>query len=224
MKNLSGMELVAGAQVDGVDISAHDAEVTTKHLPTQAAAAGKLLTSNGSVASWLAPRESIYLSAGGAIPSIVACSAPASFQVGATNKVSMYGLGFATSPDQFADWSFPMPNNWDGGTVTAQFYWTAAAGTVSGTTIFKLAARVFPDSDSLDQAMGTAVGATDTILALDDLHKSPETTAITVAGTAPAGGDWIVFRVQRDTGNDTFAGVAQLLGVKVFYGTDSMTE
>lgn len=44
--------LAVTGNVDGVDVSAHAAEVTTKHLPSQASQAGKFLKTDGSVAAW----------------------------------------------------------------------------------------------------------------------------------------------------------------------------
>lgn len=44
--------ITTSSTVDGIDISAHAADVTTLHLPSQATHSGKFLTTNGSVASW----------------------------------------------------------------------------------------------------------------------------------------------------------------------------
>lgn len=49
---LTNVTFPGSQTVDGVDISAHVADVTTLHLPSQASQSGKFLTTNGSVASW----------------------------------------------------------------------------------------------------------------------------------------------------------------------------
>ncbi|MEI6795238.1 MAG: hypothetical protein WCK39_00085, partial [Methanomassiliicoccales archaeon] len=138
----------------------------------------------------LSERRSIFLSAGGAIPSTAApCDAPAAFAQ-ATNKNAMYGLTFAVTPDEFCDWTLPMPDNWNLGAVTAKFYWTAPAGALSGTVIWEMAGAAYGDDDTLDVALGTAGSATDTIIALNDLHISNLTGDIVVGGT-PAIGDLV---------------------------------
>jgi hypothetical protein len=52
------------------------------------------------------------------------------------------------------------------------------------------------DDDALDQAMGTAQTATDTLTATNDVDISPATSAITLGGTAAAGNP-VIFQVYR---------------------------
>lgn len=108
-----------------------------------------------------------------------------------------------------------MPSDYNGGTVTAVFYWTATTGT--GVVNWAIQGRAYGDDDALDQAQGTAVPVSDTLITANDVHISAATAAITLAGT-PAASEFVQFRVYRDTGaTDTLTGDARLLGVRITF-------
>ena len=130
-----------------------------------------------------------------------------------TNKVNYDTCEFDAATSEFAQFIRVLPNNWSYGTVTARFYWTAASG--SGTVTFQLAGRAFANDDAIDAAMGTAVGATDTLITASDMHVSPATAAITIAGT-PAANVPVIFEVSRDIA-DTLAVDALLIGVEIIF-------
>jgi hypothetical protein len=156
------------------------------------------------------------LPAAGGWPSTTnGCAEPAKNEYG-TNDVDLYEMAFDGGTDEFAQWTIVMPDDWDGSTVVGTFYWTAAAG--SGTVIWYLQGRSFGNDDAIDQSWGTEQIATDTIIATGDMHISPDTPAITLAGT-PAAGEYVQFRAYRDADTDTSTNDASLLGVKVTYGT-----
>lgn len=177
---------------------------------------------------WVAPIKSIYLSAGGGMPSTsTPCVGATTFEQ-ASNYNIMYGLGFVHTSNTYADWVVVMPENYNASTVTAKAYFTIPAGaiTTSNTVIFKIAGRAYGNSETLDAAMGTAVATTYTFTASDtnnDLLISPATSAITIAGT-PAGGELVTIRVYRDTATDTHDSTVQLIGIKLYYTTNSPTE
>jgi hypothetical protein len=134
----------------------------------------------------------------------------------ATNKINTDELLFDAGTDEFAQAMIVMPNNWNAGTVTAKFHWTAS--TSSGDVVWGLQGRAYANDDALDQAMGTAQTATDTLTATNDVDISPATSAITLGGTA-ASGNPVIFQVYRDAdaGGDTLAADARLLGVEISY-------
>jgi hypothetical protein len=133
----------------------------------------------------------------------------------ASNGVDYKSLDFdAGATNEKAQFSFVMPDDWLAGTVTFKAYWTAASG--SGTVIFGLQARASANDDALDAAWGTAVTVTDTLLTASDMHVSPESTAITI-GNTPAAGEWVQFRIYRESNTDTLAVDAKLLGIKLYY-------
>jgi hypothetical protein len=133
-----------------------------------------------------------------------------------TNKINTDELLFDAGTDEFAQAMIVMPSNWNAGTVTAKFIWTASAG--SGDVVWGLQGRAYANDDALDQAMGTAQTATDTLTATNDVDISPATSAITLGGTAAAGNP-VIFQVYRDAdaGGDTLAVDARLLGVEISY-------
>jgi hypothetical protein len=111
-----------------------------------------------------------------------------------------------------------MPSDYNGGTITAVFYWAAPVATADS-VVWGIQARAYNDSDALDAAFGTAQTVTDANnSAIDDVNISAATSAITIAGT-PSAGSYIQFRVYRDgaAGGDTLAATAELLSVRITY-------
>jgi hypothetical protein len=111
----------------------------------------------------------------------------------------------------------PMPSDYNGGTITAVFYW--AAGTASTNSVrWGLAARAYADGDVLDAAFGTQQQVTDANQANDDVNISAATPAITIGGT-PAAGNFVQFRANRNPadGADNLAATAELLAIRITY-------
>lgn len=141
----------------------------------------------------------------------------------AANKVMRRSLDFDSATKEYAQFAVGMPKSWTGGTVSAEFLWTAASG--SGGVIWGLQAVALSDDDSIDQAFGTAQEVGDTLLAAGDVHRSPETAPVLVGG-APAPGDLIVFQVYRHPAGaaDTLGADAQLIGLRLFYSTGAKND
>lgn len=139
-----------------------------------------------------------------------------------TNKQNFKTLDFDQTTQEFACFQVPMPKSWNLGTITFEPIWTAAAGT--GGVVWELEAVAISDDDVLDAAFGTAQSSTDTLIATTDLHRGPESAAITVAGT-PAAGDTVFFRIKRAPANasDTLTADAKLIGIRIFY-TDNAAD
>lgn len=133
-----------------------------------------------------------------------------------TNKINTDELLFDPAAIEYAQAMVVLPNNWNAGTVTARFFWTASTG--SGSVVWALRARSYADDDALDQAMGTAQSVTDTLLTTNDMHISAATSAITIGGTV-ANGNAIIFEAYRDATNasDTLGSDARFLGLQISY-------
>lgn len=159
-------------------------------------------------------KASAFLSAKGGDPRTTAGCGPATKVELSTNKIMRVGLPFDPTTQEYAQFEFAMPAGWNGGQITFIPYWTAASG--SGTVVWGLQARSLDDGEALDQAFGTAVEVTDTLLSANQVHKGPS-GVITPAGT-PAGGELLIFQVYRKQG--TLAVDALLLGIRLEFVTN----
>jgi hypothetical protein len=141
-----------------------------------------------------------------------------------TNKVMIRTLDFDTTTQEFVQFAIQMPKGWDESTLICQFVWSHGTTTVNFGVVWQIAAVAFANDDAIDTAFGTAVTATDTGGTADDIYISPETAAMTVAGT-PGAEEYVVFQVARvpANGSDTMAIDARLHGVKIHY-TDNATD
>jgi hypothetical protein len=140
-----------------------------------------------------------------------------------TNNVMVKTYDFDTTTQEFVQFSIRMPKSWDEGTITYQAAWTAASG--SGGVTWSLAGVSLSDDDPIDTAFGTAVNVQDTFIAADDIHVSPISGAVTIAGT-PTPEDITFFQVSRVTGdgNDTLGVDARLIGITLFVTTDAQDD
>lgn len=134
-----------------------------------------------------------------------------------TSLVNIQSLDFDQTTQEHAQFTISLPRNWNNGTVTAKFYWTAASG--SGTVTWGIQGGAYSNDDALTTALGTAQTVTDTLIAANDLHISDATSAITLAGT-PADADFLAFQIYRDI-SDTLSADAKLLGVVITLTTDA---
>lgn len=146
------------------------------------------------------------------------CASAAPFEIGGT--ATMFSLDFDQTTDENAQFQVVFPRNWNNGTVTATVYWTAVGG--SGTVQWEVSAVAFSNDDPLSGAFGTAVAIDDTLIATNDLHISPTSSAITIGGS-PADADFIMFNIMRDVSDDSLSADAKLLGVRLTITLDAPT-
>lgn len=167
-------------------------------------------------------RTLILTAAGGTPTTTIGCAGPTKIEA-ATNDIDYWALEFDTTTEERAFWNVQMPDNYDGGTVTARFIWTNAGGSSTQTVAFGIKARAYGDDDALDQAYGTEITTSDTWLAQNDVHISAASAAITIAGT-PAGGKYVVFNVGRKVASDDMTGDARLLAIQLEYGISTYSD
>lgn len=134
----------------------------------------------------------------------------------ATGNINTDELLFDTATIEYAQAMVTMPSNYNNGTVTARFYWTASAGTASTTVTWAIRGRAFGDNVALGQTYTTAAqSVTDAYFSANQMHISDATAAVTIDGT-PAANKPIIFEIYRDTA-DSLAADARLLGVEISY-------
>ncbi len=131
-------------------------------------------------------------------------------------------MAFITAADEVVMLQWTPPRNWDEGTVTAIFYWTAFAGV--GNVIWDISGLAIGQGEAINQAFPAATAATaDGFDGTNDhMHLTARTTAHTIGGT-PATSDHVIFRIRRNgaAGGDTHTADANLIGVSLEYSIDA---
>jgi hypothetical protein len=140
-------------------------------------------------------------------------NAPATTGVTAGPLTYVY-LTFPTGSQTNASFTSIMPGTWNGGTLTATFYWSPLAAS-SNTVTWGFDGFCTADGGSENIAYGTAQTVTDTATAAYSTHISAATAATTMGGTK-APGNLCFFQVYRNGG--TMASDAALLAVRITYG------
>ena len=169
-----------------------------------------------------AVRTLVLSAAGGAPTTTAGCAEQAKVELG-TNDVDLWVLDHDATTPESSFWGVVMPDNWNAGTLVAKFYWTAASG--SGGVVWGIKARCHRDDDAMDAAYGTEVETADTLLAANDMHITPASSAVTVGGT-PAAGAFVQIKVTRKTAHasDTLGVDARLIAVKIEYTTNAYSD
>jgi len=163
--------------------------------------------------------KSVYIPAAAMVPRTTNGCGVNSSEL-STNKINFDTCDFDTAvgagSEERAQFLRVLLDNWNPGTVTAKFHWTADGG--SGGVVWSLAGRSLSDDDAIDTAMGTAQQVADTLLAASDMHTTAATPAITIGGTPAVGVPvmWEVCRKNNDA-SDTLAVDARLLGITLTY-------
>ena len=126
------------------------------------------------------------------------------------------------SSDEVATFNVAFPKSWNAGTITARFFWTNSNAN-AGNVVWGIQGLCVVDSGALDTAMGTDVTVQDAnITTAGNLMVSATTGIITLSGASDNGVSFFnVFRDASDTSNDTYASDARLIGVQLFYTTNT---
>jgi len=175
--------------------------------------------------SSIAGRHAIWIPATAMIPRTTNGAAPGTAET-TTNKGMIKSLDFDASTIEYAQAVVRMPKSWDRGAITAVFAWSHAATTVNFKVSWGVQAVALSDGDAIDAAFGTAIYANDTGGTTDTTYISPETAAVTIAGS-PASEDLVIFQFLRkadDGTNDTLSIDARLRGVTIYITTNAEND
>lgn len=139
----------------------------------------------------------------------------------ATSLFNIQSLDFDQTTQEFCQVQIVLPRKYNLSTVTAVFYWTATSG--SGTVQWGISGGAYSNDDALTVAFGSAATSDDTLIATNDLHISPETSPVTLAGT-PADADFIGLQISRNVASDSLSADAKLLGISLRITVDAAKD
>jgi hypothetical protein len=211
--------IVPVGPVSGTEIE--DGSISTQKLAASAVTATKIAASAVTIDKLsLEEYDTLYVDAAAMVPCTTNPALQSTYEYG-TNDIDVDLFAFdAGVTEERVQFKNIMPDNWDGGTIKAKFYWSSATGSTIGDTVeFGIKAGALSDSDAIDAVLGATQVISDTLLADNgaDLQVSGATPAITIGGT-PALGDMIMFEAYRNTdGVDDMAEDAWLMGVLIQY-------
>jgi len=130
-------------------------------------------------------------------------------------------LDFDGAAIEAAQFEVPLPKNWNGGTITVTFHWSAA-GTQTTDVDWRISGVSIGDNQVLTTAYGTAITVTDAHNGTaQDLNISADTAAVTIAGAGK--GEFLRFLVERVGSADTMTQDARLHGVYLHFTIDATT-
>jgi hypothetical protein len=135
-----------------------------------------------------------------------------------TNKQNLQVLDFADGATSYAQFTVPMPGDWNGGTVTAKFLWCADDATTNA-VVWQIEGLAYGDGSALDVAWGTARSVTDANGGVAYQERRSAATAALTLGGSPAANTRAQFRIARlgTDGSDSLTVAARLLGVEITY-------
>jgi hypothetical protein len=168
--------------------------------------------------------KTIWIPAGAMSPTVTDGSAAYEIAETTADRPDIGHLAFDTTTEENAQFSYVFPKSWNLGTITYAVHWTGLAAGAGGVT-WGIKAVAVSNDDTIDVAFGTQVDVDDTFIAIEDLHISPTSTALTIGGT-PADADQIYFNIARVVGdaNDTRAADANLLGITLYVTFDHVDD
>jgi len=165
--------------------------------------------------------QDLFVPAAAMWPRITGGCAPLAGTEMATSLVNIQALAFDQTTQEFAQFFVTPPRKWNNGTIVVMPQWTATTG--SGTVQWGVSFGSYRNDDALTVALGTPQTSDDTLLATNDLHNGPDTSAITPAGTVQDS-NLLVGQISRNPASDTLTGDALLIGVVLRFTMDAAID
>ena len=205
---------------DGIVFAASNASIGSQTERMRITAAGAVTI--GGAAAKVAGTETIYVPASAMYPNTTNGCADLT-QVELSNGPDLKCLDFDASSDENAQFTVCFPKSWNEGTVTFQAYFTVT-GTNTGTVAWGLSGVCIADDASINTSFGTNVVATAKAFSgtSNDMTVTATSGAVTISNAAVDTQTY--FQVMRDVSADTQSGDARLLGIKLFFTTDTAND
>lgn len=177
------------------------------------------------------PKRSFFISVTGMTPSTTDGAGDQTQEETATNKINYFTSVFPGDSTKNMDFTTPLPKSWDGGTVTAIFYYIPTGVPCTDIdlcpsghyTNWGIKGVLIGNNSDPDSAYGTAVEVSVAIQTQNYIHVTPETDPITIAGTL-SGEKVIQWKIYRDGTNDSDNDPAKLIGVLIKYTATKETD
>ena len=166
--------------------------------------------------------RTLWIDAGAMVPQVTNGAAAGTEEASSNDVMSDY-FAFDASTIEYVQAKVIIPEQWNGGTVKAKFYWKPTSSTTTTHTCrWSIAGTAHADGGTIDSSFGTDVAVNDDVLgtAAGRVHISDATGDITIAGSPVAHADELVyFRIHRvaNHANDDLNEDAHLLGVAIQY-------
>tara|TARA_R100000315_G_scaffold22659_1_gene8392 strand:+ start:795 stop:2930 length:2136 start_codon:yes stop_codon:yes gene_type:complete len=166
--------------------------------------------------------RTLWIDAGAMVPQVTNGAAAGTEEASSNDVMSDY-FAFDASTIEYVQAKVIIPEQWNGGTVKAKFYWKPTSSTTTSHTCrWSIAGTAHADGGTIDSSFGTDVAVNDDVLgtAAGRVHISDATGDITIAGSPVAHADELVyFRIHRvaNHANDDLNEDAHLLGVAIQY-------
>jgi hypothetical protein len=130
-------------------------------------------------------------------------------------------LDFVNGATKYAEWTILMPDNYNGGTLSVQFVWTATTAG-AGNVIWGIQGFAIASAETLNRTYSIPTEITQ---AYSNTYVSHVTSVgtLTVQNT-PTGGKAIQLRVYRKGASDTFTQTVRLLMVKLEYTINAYSD
>jgi len=221
-KDDAGTETLMGGVADASTTVKGKIEIATNAEIIAMTDTARAITADG--LGDLLQYQNIYIDAGAMLTGTTNGAESGSSEF-TTNDWDLDYFAFDGATEEFVNFKFAMPENWDRGTIKVKFYWAPgdSACSAADTVEWQIAGQAISDDDAIDVALGDAGEViSDTVLAGKDadLHVSGPTPAVTIGGT-PALGDLVLFKVSRNvSGTDDMTEDAWLFGCWIQYKVD----
>jgi len=154
---------------------------------------------------------------------------PEAAQTAGSNGITVRHYGFDASTAESLFFAVAMPQEWTGqGTyalkLKVELLWTCAVA--SGQVVWGVAAAAAIGNALWDIALGTEITAIQGIAGSGYIQDSVLTEIVPSGSATISYGDILMLRIRRlaADGNDTLAGDARLLGVRLYYECYTQTE